>query len=155
MHKTVYVSSDLIANFSCPECGKRIHKDVSKFVEHKTQVKLKYKCSCRHSFPVILERRQSIRKEVSWTGCVIQKSKKYSMIVKDISRQGIKISMQDKIPLELGGKIEIEFSLDDPGKSIISREVRVNKILSPTDIGCRFISSEHYGSLGKYFLFYF
>lgn len=67
----VFVTSNLTARFFCPECGKSKQKDVSKFMGPEAQVKLKYKCDCRHSFSVILERRRSIRKKVNLKGYII------------------------------------------------------------------------------------
>ncbi len=155
MPKKLFVTSNLMAAFICPKCGKSKQKDVSKFIEHETQVKLKYKCNCQHSFSVILERRRSIRKKLQLKGHIIRNSKKHVIKIEDLSRHGVKINILKNISLKKGEEIEIEFILDDPNRSKVSRRVHVRKINSPTDIGCEFISCDHYGSLGKYFLFYF
>jgi len=144
-----------MANFICPECGKSKQKDVSKFIGHETQVKLKYKCDCQHSFFVILERRRSKRKKVQLNGHIIQGSKKYAITIEDLSKQGVRIKMVGDFHFKEEERIEIEFILDDPISSKISKEVRIKKIISPEDIGCEFISFDHDGNLGKYFLFYY
>lgn len=63
--------------------------------------------------------------------------------------------MQEEIPLEKGETIEIEFELDDPKQSKISREMIVKEIISPVDIGCEFTTNDHYGYLYKYFQSHF
>ncbi len=65
---TVFVTPELTATFACESCGNSYTKDVSKFVRHKAQVRLKYKCKCGHIFSVILERRRVTRKEVRLKG---------------------------------------------------------------------------------------
>lgn len=98
----VFVTSNHIATFPCPKCGNSYQKDVSKFIGHETQVRLKYKCKCQNSFSVLLERRRAIRKEVNFKGFLIEK--------------------KQKIPIK---------------------------------IGCEFTDYDHFGELGKYFLFHF
>jgi len=155
--KKIFVTSNSMATFSCSECGKIEQKDVSKFIKHEAQVKLKYKCSsCKHSFSVILERRLSIRKGVHLLGHIIQNSIRNAIMVKDLSKHGLRIKISQKtIALEKNEIIQVEFILDDPKKSKVSKRIRVIKINSPTDISCEFYNKDHQGNLGKYFLFYF
>ena len=58
MATKIFITSNLMATFTCPECNESKRKDMSKFIKHETQVRLKYKCDCQHSFSVILERRR-------------------------------------------------------------------------------------------------
>ena len=149
----VYVSSNQTANFQCTNCGKSIHRDVSKFIAHETQIKLKYTCKCGHSFSITLERRRSIRKEVTFKGSITTKLKKYPVTIENISKEGLKIKMLDKVPFGIEEIINVEFTLDDVNRSKISVEVRIKNILSQKNMGCEFTSSTHWGNLGKYFLF--
>lgn len=155
MVERIFVTSNSMATISCPECGKTMRKNVSKFMNHKAQIRLKCKCSCQHSFPVILERRLSIRKDVNLWGHIIQGSKKNTITIKDISRNGVRIKILQEIILEEGQEIVIYFTLDDPNRSEVSKRVNVIKIHSPTIISCEFLNKNHQGNLGKYFLFYF
>lgn len=150
----VYVTSRLTAVFPCPECGKSENKDVSKFIGHETKIRLKYKCKCGYSFPVDLERRRSIRKNVCLSGFVHQGAERYPIVVEDLSQHGIKISFEQKFDFEKGQKIELEFILDDHHGSKILRQVKIKKIISDMTIGCEFLTAEHYDGLGKYFLFH-
>jgi predicted DNA-binding antitoxin AbrB/MazE fold protein len=151
----IFVTSDKMATFPCSECGKSYKKDVSKYIGHETQVRLKYRCKCKNSFSVLLERRRSIRKTVDFSGYLLNKQQRIPLTVIDISKHGMKIKILEKLPLKEGQKIQIEFSLDDPKKSIVSKTVQINKIMPSLTLGCEFIEQGHYGDLGKFFLFHF
>lgn len=112
----------------------------------------------------ILERRCSIRKEKFFHGHIIesylqgyvtQKLIKSKIIVKDLSMHGVRIKILENIPLKEGKNIEIEFKIDDQKKSKIIREVRIKRLTSLGDMGCEFLSTDHYGFLEKYFVSYF
>ena len=157
MVKRIFATSNSMATFSCSECGKTEQEDVSKFIKHEAQVKLKYKCSgCKHSSSVILERRLTIRKDVRLLGHIIQNSIRNAIMVEDLSKHGLRIKiLQKTIVLEKNEMLQAEFILDDPKKSKVSKRIKVIKINSPTDISCEFYNKDHQGSFGKYFLFYF
>lgn len=151
----VFVTSNMEATFSCSKCGKTEQKDVSKFMGHKTQVKLKYKCKCQNSFSVILERRRSVRKNVRLKGSLIFQEKTYPITTADLSKHGIKIRLLNQPPLELEDIVTVELTLDDPGKSVVTKDVKIKKLTSDAGIGCEFLSPDHYDAFGKYFLFHF
>ena len=144
-----------MVTLSCSECGKTRTKDVSKFIKHEAQVKLRYKCSCRRTSSVILERRRYARKDVCLNGYIIQESGQHAILIEDLSRHGFRIKLLKEIVLEEGEIFEIKFILDDPNRSEVSKKIRVLKINSPTNISCEFLNKDHQGDLGKYFLFYF
>ncbi len=151
---TAFVTSDLMATFFCPECGKYKQKDVSKFIGHKAQVKLNYKCGCQRSSSVILERRRSFRKKVNLKGYIIDNSKKHASKIKNLSKQGIKIEILDEILLKKKKNLKIGFILNDPKQTKVLTTVCVRKINSPVDIGCEFLSYDYQRALDKYYAFY-
>ncbi len=155
MVEKIFVTSNSNVAFSCPECGKTIRKDVSRYMKHDAQVRLKYKCSCKHSFSIKLERRLSIRKEGHLKGCIVQDKTTTAISIKDLSKHGLRINMLKNIHLEEGQVVKIDFVLDDPNQLEVSKRVKVIKINSPTDVSCEFLNKDHQGNLGKYFLFYF
>jgi len=120
--------------------------------------------SNRKNKSYIIESRRSIRKETFFHGNVVetqtkgyvtQTSRKSKIIVINLSMHGIRIKTLGKSSAKEGKKIEIEFKLDDSRKSKIVREVRIIQLISPVDIGCEFLSTEHYGYLNQYFLSHF
>ena len=160
----ILVTSGLTADLSCPSCGKSKSKDVSKFINHASQVKLKYKCACQHIQPIQLERRRSVRKERFFSGHLVdvyqkgyhsEKIFKSQIIIKDLSLHGIRLKILERIPLQEKNKIDIEFRLDDRDRSQIIRKVKIQKIITPLEMGCEFTSDQHYGHLEKYFVNHF
>ena len=151
----IFVNSDLKATLSCPHCGVSKQTDVSKFMKHKTQVRLKYKCTCKKAVSVILERRRSRRKSVQLKGFYDDDSGKSPLLIENISKHGVKIKLINAASLKIDQHIMLEFTLDDPNASKVKREVRIKNIFSRASIGCEFISTDHDGNLGKYFLFYY
>lgn len=151
----VFVNKELKATIACESCGQTYTKDVSKFIEHKAQVRLKYTCKCGHSSSVILERRQVFRKEVRFKGILIQNKKQHPGHVTDLSRNGIRFETREKAFLKVDNTAEVVFSLDNPTHSEIHRLIRIRKAFSGYKFGCEFVETEHLDDLGKYFLFHF
>jgi predicted RNA-binding Zn-ribbon protein involved in translation (DUF1610 family) len=154
MAQKVFITRSGKANFACPECGKIKQLDVSRYNTVDKEVKLKYTCTCKHIFSVILERRKHIRKKVDLPGVLILGNKKYPIQVIDISRVGLKIRTKGILDLRLEDKAVLEFALDDPGRSKVSKEIVIKKI-NQTNIGVEFLSQDHYDKFGAYILFHF
>nr|WP_319397036.1 PilZ domain-containing protein [uncultured Desulfobacter sp.] len=151
----VFVTQELKATFACESCGQSYTKDVSKFIKHEAQVRLKNKCKCGHTFSVILERRRGFRKEVGFKGVLIQAPKKYPGVITDLSRNGIRFKTKEKAFLKEDRMAEVVFTLEKPNRCEIHRAVRIRKIFSEYSFGCEFEDTEHFDDLGKYFLFHF
>jgi len=150
----VFMNKKKMATFTCPECDKIRQMDVSKYYKINKPIKLKYTCTCKHKFSVILERRQHVRKKISLKGHIIGNLKKIPILVLDISRFGLKIKLIEKFEVTVGEKIRIEFTLDDREQSKIYKGVIVRSVFSG-EIGVEFDSSDHYDKLGTYLLFHF
>lgn len=150
-----YVSSELKTTLTCPKCAKSKLADVSKFMLIDTKARLKCKCSCGHQFTVLLERRRSQRKNVSLPGWLRYKGNKYKIKINDISKHGIRIQLFEGHFLKPGITITVEFTIDDPMNSVVTRDVRVKRELGKNEVGCEFLTFDHSGALGKYYLFYF
>ena len=151
----IFVNSELQATIPCPECGNSYHKDVSKFIRHHKEVKLRYTCRCKHQFSVLLERRRFIRKDKEMNGHVIEGEKRIPLKVLDISKYGIKIKLFARHQPVEDDILTIDFVLDDPGRSRVTTKVRIRRIISNGALGCEFLDPDHYDNLGKYFLFHF
>ncbi len=151
----VFVTSDFSAVFFCPECTKSQRKNVSKFMGHKTKVKLKYKCACGHQFTVELDRRRYVRKGVKFKGFLFYDPEKIPIVIENFSKYGMRLKTAKMPSLKVGQVIRVSFTLDDPNRSTVEREVRIQELTPPAGITCEFLNSDHHGSLGKYFLFYF
>ncbi|NWH06344.1 PilZ domain-containing protein [Desulfobacter latus] len=151
----VFVNSNMTATFACESCGELHTKDVSKFVGHKTRVRLKYKCKCGHTFSVFLERRRGVRKEVFFKGLLIQNQKAYRGVITDMSLNGIRFKTTDKARIEEDTVAEVKFTLDNRSRSEVLRPIKIRKVFSENCLGCEFVDTNHFDDLGKYFLFHF
>jgi len=134
-----YVNTDGTAAFICPHCGESKTADVSRFKNQKDP--LKVRCVCKNIYGVQLEFRRSYRKPVNLQG----KYKKVGedgfwrpMIVKNISTGGCGFFTNSMHKLELEETIHVEFKLDDPKKSLISKSAIV-RVIEDKYIGCQFI----------------
>ena len=150
----IFITSSMKAILSCPVCERSREVDVSDFMSREKQVALKCKCKCGSRFDTILERRRSVRKPLSVTGRIRHGKLTDDILVKDISRHGMQLKLLGTTVLKTGERIGVEFRLDDPLQSIINRDLRVRKVIPPDQVGCEFLSFDHHGNLGKYFLFY-
>ncbi len=140
--------------FICPACDKGVIRDLSPFVQTQTAVRLKCKCSCGNSYPVLLERRGHFRKAVNLVGLFLFRGsnghpRKGLIKIRDISRSGMQFSVNSIPEFEVGDHLIIEFTLDDEEHSQIREEGTVRRIQSNI-VGLDFSTTDRYGKLGQY-----
>jgi hypothetical protein len=140
--------------FICPACKRGIIKDLSAFQHTESAVRLKCKCNCGHTYRVLVERRRHFRKAVNWTGMYYFKTGGGAPIkglirIRDISRSGIRFSVNNMPEFEEGDKLIVEFTLDDEERSQVREEGIVRRIQSNI-VGLQFKTIDHYGKLGQY-----
>lgn len=134
MIKTVYISQTNHATFTCPQCEVTKTVDVSRYAKMEQTVRVKSKCgSCGNTWTSVLEKRKVYRKRVSLPGDfthIVDNNPvtRGSMEVTDISAGGLKIKLLELIDLSLNDKLHVEFHLDDPRKTLISKDVHVKNI---------------------------
>jgi hypothetical protein len=154
MAEKIFLTKNAEAIVLCPECGKTKMMDFERFINTDREIKLKITCKCSHVFPVILERRRHVRKQVDFYGGLINGNKKYSIAVIDISRMGLKLRTKEVLDLNPDDKVVVEFILDDIGRSKVSKDVIIRKI-DKEYIGAEFLSQSHYDKFGTYLLYDF
>lgn len=133
MIKTVYISSTNHATFTCPQCEATKTADVSRYAQMEQTVKVKSTCACGHTWTSVLEKRKVYRKGVRLPGKfthIVNNSplSKGAMEVTDISAGGLKIKLLEPLDLRLNDKLRVEFHLDDPRNTLISKNVLVKNI---------------------------
>ena len=155
MNERVFINSDNIATFICPECEKVRNADVSKILGIDKALKIKCQCKCGKKFEAIIERRKYFRKSINMEGvCYLGKQNlKIAVSVIDISRSGLKLKLNSILNIKPEDELLIEFNLDDPEKTLISKKIIVRSI-SGVIMGVEFKSPEHYDKLGSYLMFY-
>jgi hypothetical protein len=153
VQKIFYTGTGAI-DITCPKCGKIRQRDISKYLKMDKALNFKATCKCKHVFPVTIERRQHIRKQVNLKGVLIQRSQQYPVKISDISKFGMRL-MTDRHPnIMEGERLVVKFVLDDQLRSEVSKDIVVRK-KTGTYVGCEFLSDDHYDAFGKYLLFYF
>lgn len=138
--RKVFINTENMATFVCPECMKSKTTNVSKYKNIDRAVRVKCNCDCGHTYSVMLERRKYYRKETNLPG--VYKSKRLGrgkLVILDISRFGLKFDITSGRYPMIEDVLVVEFTLDDSHKSFISKEVVVKKVYEST-IGAEFIT---------------
>ncbi len=147
------VPKDNTVLFICPHCGNKSTGDVSRFQGRVTP--LKVKCPCKEEFKVLLEFRNTRRKESFLRGYYTKLpdgSEKGRIRVRDISLGGVRFSTWNAHNLKEGDKIRVECVLDDVKGSEIDKNAIVRWVKDDA-VGCQFSDSAEYDSdLGFYFM---
>lgn len=153
-----FISSTNQVTFSCPQCKNTRTVDVTKYRALDKAVKIKVHCPCGQDYPVLLERRKQFRKAVSLPGTYTRiynqrRAGKGTMVVKDVSRNGLSIRVSDMTHMKNGDILEVVFKLDDPKQSTIQKEVVIRKIFG-YDLGTEFLSIDPGNASDKAIGFY-
>jgi hypothetical protein len=150
---TFYIDQNNKATIVCPGCGRSKVIDASKYTGADGPVKIKLKFTCRycaekqkksnsagnnaspgHTQPtqtriITLERRKFYRKKVNLRGTFTdQRGKKGDMLIIDLSRTGLKFKIEFPWPLEVGQNIFLAFHLDNPTRTLVTKDAHIKKI---------------------------
>ena len=141
----VFITSDQTATFSCPTCKHARTVNIADYTGLDKAVKINVRCPCGQHYPVMVERRRHFRREVAFPGTYSRIINgrlldQESMVVKDVSRSGLKIQVADAQHLNTGDTLEVVFNLDDAKKSRIQKRVTIRKI-EGFDLGVQFLAS--------------
>jgi hypothetical protein len=159
MIQKVFVSSENMATFICPECEKPRTKDVTSFMGVQRHVRVKVKCPCGHMYSVQLERRRHYRKKVELRGVfmVEGEDREVPMKVINLSRSGLEFTVIGKPWLKPGEILMVDFRLDNKDQAKIQKKVRV-KNLNPIrerefSVGAEFCYLDDYDKILGFYLF--
>jgi hypothetical protein len=153
-----FISSNNRVTFSCPQCKYTRTVDVAKYKTLEKAVKIKVHCTCGHDYPVMIERRKQFRKAVSLPGTFTRiynqrRAGRGNMVVKDVSRNGLLLRVNESAHMNVGDILEVDFKLDDIKRSPILKEVVIRKI-SGYDLGTEFLSIDPGNASDKAIGFY-
>ncbi len=129
----IYLSDKNTAFFECPKCHVSKESDVSKYKNLETSIKLKVKCRCGNAYEVVLERRKQFRKETHLSGkfhyaSLFGGEQNGVITVLDISKGGFKLKILVEPKFKKDEIIEVVFNLDNPGNTLIQKQVFVRNI---------------------------
>ena len=154
MAQTILVKDPKNTHITCQNCKKVHRHDVTQFMGVDTHVKIRCRCTCGHTFYVVLERRLYARKPVSLPAKLHIKSHGYRLsgTITDISQSGVRVELDLDVPLNTGMMAHISFHLDDRDTSFIEKNITFRTVKNTT-IGAEFDTTTHYGKLGPYIEF--
>lgn len=157
MFDKVYITSDQMATFVCPKCGKLKRVDVSQYASHDRMIKVKVKCPCGYAYTSILEKRKKYRKETNLEGSYIRivdgkETSRGLMTVTDLSATGMKLHINDHHGFEVGDPLKVEFYLDDTQRSFIRKLVIIRNI-HRSEIGTELAPTETIDKALGFYLF--
>ena len=153
--KKTFINEENKATFVCPKCERTTIADVSAYKNIEKAVKLNAKCTCGHRYSVLLERRKYYRKATNLPGNLRAGKSKFPMIVKDLSRTGLKLELRNPVKFEKDQILDVEFHLDDAQNSLIQQPIRVRSSTGQT-VGAEFSALDpgdsNYKAIGFYLL---
>ncbi len=159
MTTKLFIDSDNTVTLNCPQCSKSRVVDASRYMDRDRTVRIQAKCSCGHSYPVTLERRQQHRKPVLLRGTFtfdpphgMSAPCRGSMTVVNISRNGVRLRFNTMPDFRIGDLINVEFMLDDTRQTLINRDVLVQNI-APPFAGVKFYRRHHLDNVIGFYLF--
>lgn len=152
----IYTDPKGKAVFRCPHCGFERSFDASAYRNRDSRIRIK--CQCGQSVPVLIEFREYYRKSVNLYGlCHLPRTgEAFQIVVKNLSLQGAGFEVVPRpgvggSPLLDGDIIAIEFNLDNAAGHLIKRKaivININGLYS----GVRFAKSEYDKELGFYLM---
>jgi ribosomal protein L40E len=156
----VFPRDDGLVLLTCPRCGLQESVSVDQF--NRLGNAISVKCSCKKHFSAVLERRRSFRKRLNLEGFfTIEDNLEISeaqgsiwgpMMVKDLSKVGLRFSSQRADLVHPGDLLMVRFNLDNTNQSLIHKPARVIST-NNDEVGCRFEGADSYDiTLGFYFI---
>jgi len=153
MSEKIFVNVENIAVFKCPKCGITRTEDMTVHKNLGKAIKTRCTCKCGHTFhvTVIMEKRKYYRKETSLPGqfSTINNEVSGLMTVKNVSLSGLRFKLNENKKLNVGDRVNVEFTLDDKPRSVIQKEAEI-KFIKDLNIDAEFTNVELYGRLGPY-----
>lgn len=152
----IFTDSKGKANFRCPHCGFERSFDASAYRERDSRIRIK--CQCGQTVPVLVEFREYYRKSVKLAGlCRLARTgEAFQITVKDLSLQGIGFEVvpnpgMSGSPFLHNDLIAVRFRLDNAAGHVIERKAHVVNIRD-LFAGARFAKSEYDKELGFYLM---
>ena len=143
--KPVFAGEDGKFVMTCPRCG--FQDTVSAKLFEVMGSAVRAQCPCGRRFRIIRELRRSFRKNVRLEGYFAQaldNGNKLSpgevwgsMVVRDLSRSGLKFTCHNAGRLRPGDRLQVRFNLDNANQSLIKKSVIVKSVPDEA-AGCPF-----------------
>ena len=127
---------------NCPFCERTFSISPSEFNKNGRELTIR-RCICNRHFRVVLNFRRYQRRRVLIVGEAVNLNEHNNswtvMTIMNISRGGLRFRTLEHVPMQVGDKLRVRFTLDTPQDLMIDEEVvvRNNK---ESEFGCEFMS---------------
>jgi len=156
----VYADSQGGAVFLCPHCGFKVDFDASGYRDRDSRIRIK--CRCGQSVPVLIEFRKFYRRQDSLRGRsrVHRTGNVLEIRVHDLSMTGLSFAVESREgsldqgidgDCVVGDVLSLQFWLDNPAQTLIQRKGEVHNVRQDR-CGVSFFRSEYDKDLGFYLL---
>lgn len=155
MEQRVKISALDTADLTCPECGQKKTLQLSEYKLSKRFNRVKYTCGCGHTNVAVLEKRSGREKTTSLAGTfTTMEGKKCTgkMVTIRLNSTGLTLRTNVDETLRPGTHLSVEFVLDDPKQSVVTKEVQVIA-KKGRYVTAAFTQKEHFDNLGPYLFF--
>lgn len=143
------------ARLTCPECSQTRILQLSEYKLSKRFNRVKYTCNCGHTYMAILEKRSGREKTISLAGTFSTTGKEQltgRMVIIRLNSDGLTLRTNTDEKLLPGITLKVEFVLDDPKQSVVTKDVRI-QAKKGRYLTAEFIKKEHFDNLGPYLFF--
>ncbi len=148
--KKLFVGADGKVSYTCAECGRTKEIDVSKYLNLNKEIRFKSKCPCGDQKRLLVERRDSFRKNTQLSGLYLYEKNTDEMAgnansamikkpieVVNLSSSGLRFRIMEKHRLKVGDTGIAEFVLNNKHRTLISQKVEIKNI-KDDEVGARF-----------------
>jgi hypothetical protein len=158
--QSVFERADGLVLLTCPQCGIQEAVSIGQFDTKGNAIHAT--CPCKKQFTVVLEKQRLYRKSVHLEGyfslgehfepTAASSSTWGPMIVKDISKTGLRFLSDKTKFIHPGDLLMVRFNLDNANQALIQKPARVISV-TDSDVGCQFEGADSYDiTLGFYFM---
>jgi predicted RNA-binding Zn-ribbon protein involved in translation (DUF1610 family) len=137
--KTVNVLGNQTAEFICPICKETRIIRLEQEIRSSTPVRMRYRCDCGARHVLFLEKRACVRKTVNIEGLLQLDGESLPITIKNLSRDGLMFTPSSRIELEIGGRMAVDFALEDVQRVSFSKKIEV-KWKTDIEIGAEFVT---------------
>jgi len=155
MEDRVKISTLDTARLTCPECNRSKILQLSEYKLSKRFNRVKYTCNCGHTYLTILEKQSGRDKTTSLAGTfstIEGKPCTGKMVIIRLNSDGLTLRTNVDEKLLPKMKLRVEFVLDDPKQSVVTKDVNVMAKKGRYLTG-EFLQKEHFDNLGPYLYF--
>lgn len=142
--KTIHVdvNGEKPVTVHCPFCERTFSISVSEYKNKSRELTIR-RCTCNRHFSVVLNFRRYQRRSVLIVGEAVNLAEHKNgwtvMTIMNISKGGLRFRTLEPVPMQVGDKLRVRFTLDTPQDLLIDEEVVVRNN-SESEFGCEFMS---------------